>query len=99
VVLFPCVTVCELGVVEMLKSGVDTTNVTVVECNSVPLVPVIVRVYVPIGIVVAVETVSVELPEPVTDVGLKIPVAPVGSPLTLRLTMPVKPLSALIDAV
>jgi hypothetical protein len=49
--------------------------------------------------VVAVETVSVELPEPATDVGLKLAVAPVGNPLTLRFTVPVNPLSALIDAV
>jgi hypothetical protein len=47
VVPFPCVTVCELGVAEMLKSGVGTaftTSVTVVECVKLPLVPVIVIV-------------------------------------------------------
>lgn len=40
------------------------------------------------------ETDKVELPEPATDVGLKLPVAPLGNPLTLKLTLPVKPLSA-----
>jgi hypothetical protein len=55
---------------------------------------VIVRGYVPVGVEVAVETVSVELPEVETDVGLKPAVAPVGKPFTLRFTVPVKPLSA-----
>jgi hypothetical protein len=36
-------------------------------------------------------TERVELPEPATDVGLKVPVAPLGRPLTLKLTLPVKP--------
>ena len=53
----------------------------------------------PVGVVDAVVTVSVELPEPETDVGLKLAVAPVGNPLTPRLTVPVKPFSALIDVV
>jgi hypothetical protein len=42
--LFPGATVCELGVAEMLKSGVATTRVTVVECDRLPSVPVIVSV-------------------------------------------------------
>jgi hypothetical protein len=42
-----------------------------------------------------VETDRVELPEVVTDVGLKLPVAPVGNPLTLKFTVPVKPAIAL----
>ena len=37
------------------------------------------------------ETESVELPEPATDVGLKLPDAPAGNPLTLSVTVPVKP--------
>ena len=32
----------------------------------------------------------VEEPEPVTEVGLKVPVAPVGNPVTLRVTTPAK---------
>jgi CBS-domain-containing membrane protein len=71
-----------------------TTRVTVAECDSVPSAPVIVRGYVPVGVVVAVEIVSVELPEVETDAGLKLAVAPLGKPLTLRFTVPVKPLSA-----
>jgi len=49
--------------------------------------------------VVAVETVSIEFPEPASDVGLKLAVAPVGKPLTPRLTVPVKPFRAQIDVV
>ena len=56
--------------------------------------PVIVRVYVPVGVVVAVETVSVELPEAETDGGLKLAVAPVGKPFTVRFTVSMKPFSA-----
>lgn len=97
--LLPGVAVCELGVAEMLKSGVATTRVTVAECVSVPSVLVMVSVYVPVGVIDAVETVSVELPEPETDMGLKLAVAPAGKPLTLRFTVPVKPLRGAIDAV
>jgi hypothetical protein len=44
---------------------------------------------------VLVKTFKVELPEPpVVDVGLKVPVVPVGKPLTLRTTVPVNPFSA-----
>ncbi len=41
-------------------------------------------------------TASDEVPEPVTDEGVKLPVAPVGKPLTLKFTVPVNPLIALI---
>jgi hypothetical protein len=98
--LLPGATVCELGLAKILKSaGPGTTRVIVAECVKLPLVPVIVSGYVPVGVVDAVETVSVEFPEPPTDIGLKLAVAPVGSPLTLRFTVPAKPLRALIDAV
>ena len=46
----------------------------------------------------AVLTVSVELPEVFTEVGLKLAVAPVGSPLTLKPTVPVNPFTAPIVA-
>lgn len=38
-----------------------------------------------------VETDKLEVPEPCTDAALKLALAPVGNPLTLRLTFPVKP--------
>jgi hypothetical protein len=50
-------------------------------------------------VVELVETDRVELPEPAMDVGLKLAVAPLGSPLTLKFTVPVKPLIALTVAV
>lgn len=80
----------------MVKSGAGggavTTRVTVVECESVPDVPVIVSVYVPAAVAAVVLTVRVELPEPpATDAGAKLALAPAGSPLALRLTVPVKP--------
>ena len=39
-------------------------------------------------------TVSVELPEPVTVAGEKVPTAPAGSPLTPSFTVPLKPAAA-----
>jgi hypothetical protein len=56
-----------------------TTKLTVVECTNDPLVPVMVKLYVPADVVELVETDSVELPEPATEVGLKLPLAPVGA--------------------
>jgi hypothetical protein len=44
---------------------------------------------------VLVLTESVELPEVTMDVGLNVPVAPVGSPVTLSVTVPVNPFSGL----
>jgi hypothetical protein len=73
---------------------VVTVKVTVVEWDSEPLVPVIVSVGLPVGVVAAVVTVRVELAPPAIDVGLNEAVAPVGRPLTLRLTEPLNPFSA-----
>ena len=56
-----------------------------------PLVPVIVNGKLPAGVVVLDVTVNVEDPDVVTDAGLKLAVAPVGSPLTLNVTVPVNP--------
>ena len=56
-----------------------------------PLVPVIVNGYVPVGVVPAVATVIVDEPDVVTDAGLKLAVAPDGSPLALKVTVPEKP--------
>ena len=90
----PAATVAEAGVAEMEKSpttGAFTTSVTKVVWLTVPLVPVIVNGKLPVGVVLAVVTVKVEEPDVVTDAGLKLAVAPVGSPLTLRFTVPVNP--------
>jgi hypothetical protein len=85
----------ELGEAESVKSEDPMTfSVTVAVCVSEPLVPVIVSVGLPIGVLLVVVTVSVEDPAPVTDVGENDAVAPVGSPLvTLKLTAPPNPFS------
>jgi hypothetical protein len=74
-------------------------SVTVALWVTPPLVPVMVRVNVPVEVEVVVAAVSVELPEVETEVGLKVPVAPVGRPLKLRFTVPVKPFTAAMVAV
>ena len=53
----------------------------------------------PVGVLVVVETVKVEDPAPVTEVGLNEHVVPDGQPVTLRPTVPVNPLMAAIDTV
>jgi len=46
------------------------------------------------GVLVAVVTVNTDVPEPVTDVGLKLGVAPLSNPLTVKVTVPLNPLIA-----
>ncbi len=64
-----------------------------------PLVPVIVIVNVPVEVVLAVVTVMVEDPEPVTEGGLKLALVPVGNPLALKVTVPLNPPRAEMVAV
>jgi hypothetical protein len=98
VVAFPTTTVCELGVAVRLKFGggwvAATVKLTLAVWVKLPLVPVIVSVDVPSGVVPLVVTVSVELPEPVTVAGEKLAVAPAGNPLALSVTAPLKPSTA-----
>jgi hypothetical protein len=54
---------------------------------------------VPTGVATPVDTVIVELPAPATEVGLNDAEAPAGSPDVENVTLPEKPLSALIVAV
>ena len=63
-----------------------TVSETVVEWVADVPVPVIVSVYVPVAAVPA-STVSVELAPAVTELGLKLALAPDGSPLSDRLTV------------
>jgi hypothetical protein len=72
----------------------DTTSVTVVAWLSVPLVPVIVSVELPTGVLPLVVTVIVVEPVPVTVVGLKLAPAPVGNPLTPNPVLPLNPFCA-----
>lgn len=53
-----------------------------------------VSVWLPVVALLLTVTVSVEVPEPVTEVGLKVGVTRAGCPLTLRFTVPVKPFTA-----
>ena len=64
-----------------------------------PLLPAIWSVDVPPGVDDDVVTVSVELPAPVIDVGLKVAVAPAGNPVRLSATLPLKPFTAVVDTV
>jgi hypothetical protein len=82
-------------VAESVKSGVpETVSVAVAVCVSTPLVPVIVTVEPPAGVVVAVVTVRVEVVPGVIEAGLNDAVAPVGNPLADKLTEPLKAFSA-----
>ena len=76
-----------------------TVRVAVVEWFRLPLTPVMVIVRAPRVALRAACTVSVEVPDPVTDAGLKVPVTREPSPLTLRLTVPVKLFTAPIVTV
>ncbi len=73
------------------SAGAFTTKVTVAVWVRLPLVPVIVKVELPVGVVAAVVTVMVDEPELLTDDGLKLAVAPAGNPLALKLTLPLNP--------
>ncbi len=53
----------------------------------------------PPGVELAVVTVIVEEPEPLTEGGVKVAAAPTGSPLTLSATLSLKPLRAVTVAV
>ena len=94
--MVPCprLTDCEVGVSASAKSataGATTTRVAVIVWVSVPLVAVIENTYEPVGVVELVVTVMVEVPDMVTDAGLKLAFAPLGKPLALNLTVPAKP--------
>ena len=68
-----------------------TTRVTFVDCCKLPEAPVMVTGYEPDAVEDVVDTVMVELPDPLTEVGLKVAVAPVGNPLALKVTVPLNP--------
>jgi len=76
-----------------------TTRVTPVEWLRLPLVPVIVSVYVPALVDFPVLTVMVLVPEPATDVGLNVAFVWPGRPETLKLTLAVKPFTAVTETV
>src|SRR5260370_34722612 len=62
---------------QVLTTGL-TTSVTLVVRERLPLAPVIVNVKVPVEAELVVETLSVEVPEPLTEVGLRLAATPAG---------------------
>ena len=84
-----------VGDTEMVNSGLAVTVRVKVPVSVVePLVPVTVTVAAPTVAVFEAVKVSVLPADPLTDAGLKAAVTPVGSPLTVKATVPVKPLMA-----
>ena len=70
-----------------------TVNFTLVVRLREPLVPLTVSVRVPVGVLLLVEIVRVEVHDgPLAELGLKLGVERDGSPVTLKLTLPEKPL-------
>jgi hypothetical protein len=69
------------------------------ECTRLPLAAVIVSVEVPLGADGELATENVDDPEPLTEVGAKLPVAPPGRPETLNVTVPANPFRPVIVAV
>ena len=98
IVYEPCdlrATVLEDGFAVREKSGcAATTKLTDVVCVKFPLVAVMVSGYVLNGVEAEVLTAIVEVPDPGTEAGLKLAVAPAGSPLAPNVTVPVKPPNA-----
>jgi hypothetical protein len=79
-----------------VKDDEVTTSDAPVVWLSVPLVAVTVSDELPSGVPLPVFTVMVVDPLPVTVVGLKLAVAPVGSPEVLKLTVPLNPFTAAV---
>jgi hypothetical protein len=64
-----------------------------------PLVPLILKLKVPVEVDEFVPTVNVDDPWPVTELGLKLALELSGNPRTLNVTVPLKPLIAAMVAV
>lgn len=83
------------GAALMVKS--TTFSVTGTDCVTDPFVPLMANVESAAVVTPDVSTVKVDVPVlPVIVVGLKLDVAPVGSPVTVRCTSPVNPFSAVL---
>ena len=63
----------------------------VVELVKLPLVPVTVNVALPVGVLCEVLRVSVEVPEPVIELGERLGLTRLGMLLTVRFTFELKP--------
>jgi len=84
----------ELTLLSNVTPACDTTSVAVALCDNAPLTPLIVSVYVPRGELAAAATVNVD--DEVAGLVLKVLVAPVGIPATLRVTGPPNPFAGVI---
>lgn len=90
VTLEPCVRLNEFGEAERVKFGRGVTvSETVVVCDELPDVPVMVTVTVPRA--AALLAVSVSVLAVLVLLGLNVAVTPVGRPEAERLTVPLKP--------
>ena len=90
----PRATLKVVGETLRVKSPAEVTfSVTLAEWLRVDVAPVSVSVYDPAGVPAEVATLSVEDPDPVTDVGANVAEAPAGRPETDRLTVSEKPFS------
>lgn len=69
----------------------ETFRVTMVDFVNPPLVPLMLKVNVPEGVCLVVETVTAVVPLPVIEVGLNVAVVFAGKPLTLKVTTPLNP--------
>ncbi len=91
--LAPRFTIKLAGDAESAKSGAGgalTVRINVVERVSPPPVPLMFTLDIPVA--AALDAVSVsELLPPIVEVGLKVAVTPLGSPLALSATLPVNP--------
>ena len=90
----PIVSPASLTKLTLITRPARTINCTVVLCVSVPLVPVMVSVDVPAGVVAPVVTVNVLVPDPAIEDGANEAVAFAGTPVTDRATVLVNPLTA-----
>ena len=88
----PPTTVCVAGATANVKF--TTFKVTAVLRVMAPLEPLIVSVEFAVGVLPEVVTVSVVVPEPVSEAGLNVAVVPSGSPVTVGVTVPLNPLTA-----
>ena len=72
-----------------------TIKVTTTVCDKPPLAPFTVKTLVPTGVDAEVVIDNVEVPDPLTEVGLKTAVAPVGSVTITEVSVLLSPLTAL----
>ena len=92
--LAPGVVEALVGTADNVKSGGATTfrvTAVVLVCEGEPPVPVIVNIWLPIGVLVVVVTVKVELDPGLIEAGLNDAVASAGRPLVVKSTDPLNP--------